>query len=340
MIQPIYDKVLVEVAGVYDNEATITGSDGQPVKLFIPMKNYENNQLTSHKITCGRAVKVCHLLSKGMQNVVYSIPEAEPKRSDIFFDGCNYRTEVEIQEGDKVYFHYNSLSEETRHEVLPNGNEVHIIDYHRIFCYVRGIELSACQGYSLLEQVYEDETETIEYEGQKMEVVMSKSGIILDTKPKKEKQKAVLAYHGKSLKQDPKDDAMPGDYVLLAPNKNFSNHIEGRDYYVTKHNGLYGKIVDDKIIPYGDYVLVKPEFIKTTIHLEEKLRSNSGRVVRKGPKVPESIEIGDRVHFSKESKRDFYWDEDNEELLLKNSFIIGKGEGEVELKGKNIWSEL
>lgn len=340
MVQPIYDKVLVEVSGMYNNEATILGSDGQPVKLFIPIKNYEGNLSTSHKITCGKAVKVCHLLKKDLRNVVYNAPEPIPKLTDLFYDGCNYRTQVEIKEGDKVYFHYNTLTEETCYHKLPNGNEVHIIDYHRIFCYVRGVELHACEGFSLLEQVYEEEVQTIEHEGTKMDVVMSESGIVLDTKPKKEKRKAVLAYHGAPLKKDSKEDAKPGDVVILAPNKNFSNHIEGKDYYVTKHDGLYGKIVDDKIIPYGDYLVIKPEYIETEIYLEKKIRSNTGTVLRKGPKVPEDIEIGDVIHFAKESKSFFYWDEENEELLVKNSFVLGKGQCKVELNSKSIWSEL
>lgn len=343
-LKPIYNKVFVEVAGVYNNQAIIKGPDGKPIKLFISEEDFTTGSLTDRKVKTGIVRYVCKKLTQERGLHKYAVLEPFPYLIDSFFDPCVYANEIEVKTEDKVYFHTTALSEQSRVEVLENGNEIHQINYHSIFCYVRDNVIHPVEGKALVQQLYEHEVSDVEYQGQVQKMVVSRSGIIVDHNPKTEKRKGVLRYIGKQVGSEHRSDAQIGDLVLLAPNKDFKNVIEGEEFYVTNQNGMFGKEVDGKTIPYGEFLVVKPKYDEPRVGLLlpdfVSLMRESGEVVRKGPLVDPSINIGDIAHYSTVAHSTFF-DNMNNEMLVKSPLVYSVGEANVKInKSKPFYSRI
>ena len=147
--------------------------------------------------------------------------------------------EKEVQVGDKVYFHYLVTNDEIN---CIYGN-YYKVPYYWIFCRVVDNSILPVGSWTLCSQIVleEDEFETIEVEGRKINGIMSQSGLVTSLYKKPSVKYATLEYIGKPLKNFDELGVSSGDKVVLAKNSNFKNKIEGIDYYTVRQSDILGK---------------------------------------------------------------------------------------------------
>lgn len=143
-----------------------------------------------------------------------------------------------VQVGDKIYFHYLTTSEEAN---CIWGN-YYRVPYFWIFCISRNEEIIPVGGWTLCERIVEEDFTEIEIDGVKMYVV-EQDGIIKSVNQKPSVKIARLAHIGKPPQGEPSLGVYAGDTVALADNSNFTNKIEGVDYYTVQQKYILGKKV-------------------------------------------------------------------------------------------------
>ena len=141
-----------------------------------------------------------------------------------------------VERGDIIYFHYLVTSDETN---CIYGN-YYKVPYYWIFCSVRNGNILPVGGWTLCEQTTDQNFDTFEVGGKKIEAVMSDSGLITSITKKPSVDYAILRYIGKPVGEEYPVLAKVGQTVILAKNSNFTNKIEGKDYYTVKQQYLLG----------------------------------------------------------------------------------------------------
>lgn len=149
-------------------------------------------------------------------------------------EGKTIHEKVEV--GDIIYFHYLVTSDEAN---CIYGN-YYKVPYYWVFCSVRSGNILPVGGWTLCKQVVEQQYNTVEIGGKRMEAVMSDSGIIVSITKKASVDYAELAYIGKPTGDALEPLIISGDKVILAKNSNFINKIEGEDYYTVKQQYILG----------------------------------------------------------------------------------------------------
>jgi co-chaperonin GroES (HSP10) len=144
------------------------------------------------------------------------------------YEGNTINDKVEV--GDLIYFHYLVTSDETN---CIYGN-YYKVPYYWIFCAIRSGNILPIGGWSLCEPMVEQEYDTVEVGGKKMEATLSASGLVTSVFKTPSVDIARLAYIGKPVGDEEDSEARVGSKVILAKNSNFLNKIEGKDYYTVK----------------------------------------------------------------------------------------------------------
>lgn len=204
MVQVILDNVLVKVESEVNN--TRNG-------LYIPDGFLPSGPPPS-KVTTGIVV--------GVPLGMYEYSEIVP----------------EVQVGDRVYFHYNAISEMSRVLLEYSQDYDHSIPYSMIFCAVRNGEIIMIGSRVLCEKYYDPDITFEEINGVVIPVKKSKSGIIMEMNVKHNPHKAVLRHIGNPLRGQKRVDARPGDLVYYEKDADFENTIEGREYLCMKQENL------------------------------------------------------------------------------------------------------
>lgn len=145
----------------------------------------------------------------------------------------------EVQSGDTVYFHYNSLDDEA---LVPDSDGIYEILYDMVFAYVRGGEIHPIAGKVLMQAVPEPSVEFISVNGQDLQVKKTPSGIIrqisvVDDLHKhgtlaRSYSKGRITHIATPLIGEPLPDVKIGDVVYYALHADFEITIEGADYFV------------------------------------------------------------------------------------------------------------
>jgi co-chaperonin GroES (HSP10) len=223
MVRAIVNSVLVKVDWEIKREMQY-GS----LKLAInPIEGKQNDSYdpTGHRQTCG---------------VVVSTPLGY---DDHFLIS---RIHKDLVVGDKVYFHYNSIDEDTRIEI--DGDTLYYVPYDMIFCAIRDGEPYMIGGRVLCEPYYDKDLVEIEHLGTKIRAKISPSGLVTtvtgwnpDSEDGHNLSKAVLAYIGKPLIGDNELPVKKGDVVYYLKNADFENYIEGKKYFVMMQEDLIMK---------------------------------------------------------------------------------------------------
>jgi co-chaperonin GroES (HSP10) len=189
-------------------------------------------------------------------------------------------TDIRVRVGDKIYFHYLTLTDQNYLGKDPDGMELYKCGYEQIFCYVRDEEvvqdrdhktifttLTMLNGWVAVKPYFDESYEPVEIpeldlmgndtgKTRTLRVKQSESGIIYDMNEKP------MYRHGEiwSLTMpspDGKDYGLAaGDKIVYNHNMEFKNTIEGEDYYIMKLWNIVGKYVDNSLVPVGDRVLI------------------------------------------------------------------------------------
>ena len=199
-VQPIYDHVLVEVEAEWKKE--VAGKNG------IIGINFEN------EIERGPGA-----IRKG---VVVAIPRGLSDHHALV--GIQDNLEV----GDTVYFHFNSIDEESRMEIDVLERPNYLVHLGSVFCFVRHNQIKMYGGRVLAEALYDDDV--VDEGG--IKVKKTKSGIIAEINVTHNVKKARLAHIGNPLAHQPVLDVAPGEVIYYAKDADFENEIEGQKYFV------------------------------------------------------------------------------------------------------------
>lgn len=161
---------------------------------------------------------------------VVAVPQGE------CYDEEGAEIEKEVQVGDKVYFHYLVTTDETRN-IASNYYKV---PYCWVFCVVRDGNILPVGSWTLCTPLVKEQFNTVEVDGVTVDATVSRSGLITGLDKKPAIDMATLSYVGKPLVGESPINANVGDTVILEKNSNFTNRIEGIDYYTVKQKYILG----------------------------------------------------------------------------------------------------
>jgi co-chaperonin GroES (HSP10) len=165
-----------------------------------------------HKITCGEVVAV----------------------PDGVLPWCRIIPEVQV--GDKIYFHYNALREDS---VIPDLEGIWVIEYDFVFCVVRDGKIIPIGGKVFASPLYDDGVQDIEVNGTVTKGKISeKTGLITEINSKHSLKKARLAHIGTPLRGDVPVAIKVGDVFYYISNADFRNTIEGTEYFVMNQEDI------------------------------------------------------------------------------------------------------
>jgi hypothetical protein len=134
----------------------------------------------------------------------------------------------ELAVGHRVYFHYNVVEDSHIDEDLYNVEE------ERIFCKIENGEPVPLGDWVLLEP-YKEHNDTVNVDGKKVKVIV-KGDLVVGLGEKTSAELAKVSYIGSNdlnLEQ--------GDIVVMLPNFEFKNEIEGKEYFTSKKQYIIGK---------------------------------------------------------------------------------------------------
>lgn len=160
----------------------------------------------------------------------------------------------EIEVGDKIYFEYNVLLDESAFVDRDSDGEVYKIPYQSIYCYVRSGEINMINGWVFVKSVEREEIKSVI--------------ILVNNKP--QPNVGEIAHIGKWL-----DTAMPEkgekciftrtlfsikEFESMTDNHTISGYeVEGELYYPMRNWEIVAVNRDGKLFPIGDFVKIKPE---------------------------------------------------------------------------------
>jgi co-chaperonin GroES (HSP10) len=159
---------------------------------------------------------------------VIAVPEGKAYNEESF------EIEKEVQVGDIIYFHYLTTSDETN---CIYGN-YYKVPYYWIFCVVRSGNILPIGSWTLCETVVEEDFNTVEVDGQKIEAITSASGLVIGINKKPSTKFARLSHIGRPLVGTDELKIGKGALVILNKNSNFKNTIEGKEYYTVRQGDI------------------------------------------------------------------------------------------------------
>lgn len=124
---------------------------------------------------------------------------------------------VEVEPGDKVYVHFNAISENSR--LKWEDDKVHKVMYEHLFCKVKEDgEIVMLNERILCEPIFDDDV---------IDGVRMKNGLVVETGVKHDPKRAKVAHIA------PNDLGVePGDIIHYEKHADFENLIEGKIYFV------------------------------------------------------------------------------------------------------------
>lgn len=190
------------------------------------------------------------ILKAGMRMTAAEEKEADRRIIRDYYDPSShepaYKTLAdivpEVQVGDKIYFHYNTVHEENRIRT-EDGRKIYKVRYDQIFCSVRNGQIIPIGGWVLMEPAWDEETQEIQLQGQeKVRGKVSASGLVTELHDKPKPLEGIIANIGTQLKGDPELGVKNGDRVFFLPLSEFKNKIEGKEYYIMRQKDIIAKI--------------------------------------------------------------------------------------------------
>jgi co-chaperonin GroES (HSP10) len=133
-----------------------------------------------------------------------------------------------IEIGDVVYFHFNSISEDSRVQLHPNDQPLYLIHLDNIFCIVRNGKILMYKDRVFCLPVFDEDIETLD---NGMKVKKTKSGIITQINVGHNMKEATLSHIGAPLPGEPNLNLDPGTKVFYEKDADFENVIEGTTYF-------------------------------------------------------------------------------------------------------------
>lgn len=199
MIQPVYDKVLVEVEAEWlDVQTTASGV------VAVAFENEIDRRAGA--VRKGRVV---------------ALPCAI---SDHYFLKLVQDT---VEVGDLLYFHFNAITPDSRVDLKILDKPYYLVCMEHIFAIVRNGQILMYGGRVLAEPIYDEDIQDLGG----LKVKKTASGVIKELNVGHNLKKARLTHIGNPLTDQPKTKVSPGDIIYYEQDADFENEIEGKKYF-------------------------------------------------------------------------------------------------------------
>jgi co-chaperonin GroES (HSP10) len=231
---------------------------------------------------------------------------------------------IEVLVGDKVYFHFHALDEET---FLFKEDEFlyFSIEYHQIFCSVRNGEIIPIAGQILVEPYYGNDIQEIELPG--LTTIKGKTnsfGIITSIHEEPQYLRGVIKHASAPIGFE-NIELRSGDHILYTIDSDFENEIEGKKYYVMKSWDVFATFAGDQINPIGSWLMVDAEWpedkTRSGVFLAptKKEMPKSG-IVKKAGSGSLDVKNGDKILFEGRSPN---FTQIDEFIFVKEQDVFG-----------------
>lgn len=253
--------VIFKTDAMFNDKVEFKGKDGTQIVIdpsFDPQK---------HVRTYGEVVSVPLYLSKRpiMQEHRGTPAPTDGSPFDYRFL-CDVKMEVQV--GDRIYFHFNTVS--MRNLVKEEGKHPHKtwyfkVSYDQIICVVRDGQIIPIASYALVLPEYETWDDILhptytnlkDANGQFIPKPKDQ-WIQIKVKPEYHFLTAFVKYVGAPLGKDT-CEIEPGQKIWYRKNADWINVIEGVEYFAVRQRHIIGKEVDGKFVPIRGHMLITPE---------------------------------------------------------------------------------
>lgn len=162
--------------------------------------------------------------------IVHAIPSGVPDYMAIV---------PEVLVGDTLYFHFNSLSEDS---MIPGSDGLFVIPYDMVFCSVRDGKIIPLAGKIFCSAVYDSDVVDLDIDGEIRKCRVSASGIVTEINCKYSEKLARLEHIGTPMIGKTRPDVQPGEVIVYIKDGDFKNTIEGQEYFVMNQQDILATV--------------------------------------------------------------------------------------------------
>jgi co-chaperonin GroES (HSP10) len=211
-IQPVYDKVLVEVESEWKSE--IKGKHGVTGVVFEnDIDRSVGAQRKGKVVAVPRAISKDHYMLKLIKDIILV--------------------------GDIIYTHFNSILPDTKIELKIAEKPYYLVNMEQIFAIVRDGQIRMYGGRVLAEPIFDSDIDDLGG----LKVRKTQAGIISELNVKHNFKKATLTHIGNPLEGERKTDVAAGDVIFYEKDSDFENEIEGKNYFCMMQEDIQMKEV-------------------------------------------------------------------------------------------------
>jgi co-chaperonin GroES (HSP10) len=224
----------------------------------------------------------------GSDNVELEIYQGQPRARD--YDGQfiddeyvrNRQVKHSIRVGDIVYFHYLTLEDPHNYLKYEDGYHYFKVRIHDCFLSMRpdffgeykrnGVNLKTIMHnqYVLGKEYWGEGWEEVEVDGKTIAGKVNSMGLVTETREEPLENHAIITDIGRGIDPYSRTPLIkPGDVVLLKPQCEFENEVEGEKRWVFTHIDIMAKVIPNAYYhPASDYVLIRVDEKKHVSPLE------------------------------------------------------------------------
>jgi co-chaperonin GroES (HSP10) len=166
-------------------------------------------------------------------------------------------TPIEVTKGDTVYFHY--LSNDNKNTLEIDGEYYHMIEYRNLFAVKsNNNELKMLNNRVFVKPYYDQKYKDVELGKATIKAELTDSGLVAEIKSSPKAQFGVVEHIGEGYGPEAKT-LSKGDIVIFTKGSEFTNEIDGEEYYTMKHEDIAATVIDGFIIPLQNWVVIKKD---------------------------------------------------------------------------------
>lgn len=234
------NNIFVEVESKYNDEVEIAGGK----KLFLTTQQYARDEDIDALTGNTKAIKP--VMMRRHYGTVIGLPISLTEAVKIrqvdpgfpapgYLSGYKYKWitnadfEMEVEMGDKIYFHHNTVHDDNLVEAV--GTNVYRLEYQNAVCSVRNGKIFPVAGNIIVEPVWEEGVVDL---GDGKRGKLTKSGLVSELHDKPEPLHGRVVAVCSPMKGE-LVELEPGDKIVYLPYADYEVEIEGRFYYVMKY---------------------------------------------------------------------------------------------------------
>lgn len=248
MFRSLRNFIIIKTDSLFEDKVSFRGSDGMELVIDVDFDRQRHTRIygecTDVPLYLGKVP--LHQEHRGLPEYHGYSPYYYKFMSDI---------EMEVQVGDRVYFHFNSVVQRNFVDVQgkhPNRTWFIKVRYDQILCVVRDGKIIPIGGYALIEPEYETWDDIL------VPVPMTVNGKVLKDKYGEVKYKpkdqwiqtkiapqykyltGFVRHVGSPLNGD-KCEIEVGQKIWYRKNADWPNKIEGKEYFTIRQRHIIGR---------------------------------------------------------------------------------------------------